>query len=186
MTKSHLPVKQICFQSIISNLTSNRNELWKTVSLTRFQKPQLQSFSIFFKLIHPCLLLYLLCYKPSFIKHFEQLFLYFTQLCGSLHCPNFGKFYDSAPLKLLIKSFSFQYKLEGGLHQRWLIIRYFHYSIGRWVYNCREAYKWGGQGQWCLKVAVYVFSLIYKICIFNAFFQGSNPILYICKHKLGC
>ena len=108
-----------------SNFTSSRNELWKNVSLTRFQKPQLKSFSISFKFkIHPCLLLYLLFYLYLLLT-FEQLFLYFTQLCGSLHCPNFGKFCDTAPLKLLIKSFSFQYKLEGGLYQRWLIIRYF-------------------------------------------------------------
>ena len=81
-------------------------------------------------------------------------------------------FVITAPLKLLIKSFSFQYKLEGGLYKGWLIIRYFLF-IGRWVYNCGKLISGGGG---CLKAAGYVFFLIYKICISNAVFQGSNPI----------
>ena len=47
------------FQGIISNVSNNKIEPWKTVRLTRFQKPQLQSTSIFFKFVHPCLFLYL-------------------------------------------------------------------------------------------------------------------------------
>jgi len=39
MTKSQLCVKQIRLPSIISVLTNNKKELWKTVSLTSFQKP---------------------------------------------------------------------------------------------------------------------------------------------------
>ena len=62
MTKSQLCVKQICLLSVIWNLTNNKNELWKTVKLTSFQKPQSQSVSIFFKFVHPCPRLYLLCY----------------------------------------------------------------------------------------------------------------------------
>ena len=46
------------FQGIISNVSNNKIEPWKTVRLTRFQKPQLQSTSIFFKFVHPCLFLY--------------------------------------------------------------------------------------------------------------------------------
>jgi len=47
MTISEVRVKQICFPSTISNVTNDKNELWKTVSLASFQKPQLQSVSIF-------------------------------------------------------------------------------------------------------------------------------------------
>ena len=54
-------------------------------------------------------------------------------------------FVITAPLKLLMKSFSFQYKLEGGLYQGWLIIRYFLF-IGRWVYNCGKLISGGGGG----------------------------------------
>ena len=36
--KSQLRAKQICLPSIISNVTNNKNELWKTVRLTSFQK----------------------------------------------------------------------------------------------------------------------------------------------------
>ena len=62
MTKSQLCVKQICLLSVIWNVTNNKNGLWKTVKLTSFQKPQSQSVSIFFKFVHPCPFLYLLCY----------------------------------------------------------------------------------------------------------------------------
>ena len=58
ITKPQLRVKQICLQDIILNFSNNKNESWKTVRLTRFQKPQLQSISIFFKFVHPCLFLY--------------------------------------------------------------------------------------------------------------------------------
>ena len=40
--------------SIISNVTSNKNELERLLErLASFQKCQLQSFSIFFEFIHP-------------------------------------------------------------------------------------------------------------------------------------
>ena len=51
---------------------NNKNELWKTVWLTSFHKPQLQSVSIFFKFVHPNLLL-----------HFVMLFIQFS---GSCYC----------------------------------------------------------------------------------------------------
>ena len=60
MTKSQLCVKQIL--NVIWNLTNNKNELWKTVKLTSFQKPQSQSVSIVFKFVHQCPFLYLLCH----------------------------------------------------------------------------------------------------------------------------
>ena len=47
MTISEDRVKQNCFPSTISNVTNDKNELRKTVSLASFQKPQLQSVSIF-------------------------------------------------------------------------------------------------------------------------------------------
>ena len=56
MTKSQIRVKQVCLLGIISNVKNNKNELLKAVKLTSFQKPQLQSASIFFKLVHLYLL----------------------------------------------------------------------------------------------------------------------------------
>ena len=56
MTKSQIRVKQVCLLGVISNVKNNKNELLKTVKLTSFQKPQLQSASIFFKLVHLYLL----------------------------------------------------------------------------------------------------------------------------------
>ena len=94
MTKSQLPIKQICLPSIISHVTNNRNELWKTVSVKSFQKPQLQSFSISIKFVHPCLRLYLLYYLYLLLT-FWAVFLYFAQLGGSLHCPNSGRIRDT-------------------------------------------------------------------------------------------
>ena len=60
--------------SSISNVINNKNELWKTVRLTSFQKPQLQ----------------LLCWSY---------FLCFTQFGGRSHYLNFDKFRNTAPLK---------------------------------------------------------------------------------------
>ena len=45
-----------------SNPADNKNKLWKTVRRKSFEKPQLQSVSIFFKFIHSCRLLYFRCY----------------------------------------------------------------------------------------------------------------------------
>ena len=47
MKKSKLCFKQMFLPSI-STITNKNNELWKTVRLTSFQKPQFQSFLIFF------------------------------------------------------------------------------------------------------------------------------------------
>ena len=47
----------VCLPSIILNVPNNRNKLWKTVRLTSFQKPWLQSVLIFFKFVHLYLLL---------------------------------------------------------------------------------------------------------------------------------
>ena len=53
---------KICLPNIISMVTTNKNELWKTVRWTSFQKPQLQSVAFFFKFFHPCFLQYLRCH----------------------------------------------------------------------------------------------------------------------------
>ena len=55
-TKSQLLVEQIYIPSIESNVTNNKNELWKTFRLTSFQKP------ISIRFVHPNQLLYFLCY----------------------------------------------------------------------------------------------------------------------------
>ena len=54
-------VSQTLFQSL---QTAEMNFAGKTVWQESFQKPQLQSFSIFFyKFVHQCLLFYFLCYS---------------------------------------------------------------------------------------------------------------------------
>ena len=87
-----------CPLSIISNVTNNKNELWKIVRQTSFQKPQLQSVLIFYKFVHPCLLLYS-CVIYTLFLCFERLFLCFTQSGGGSHSLDFNKFCDTAPLK---------------------------------------------------------------------------------------
>ena len=59
MKKSKLRFKQMFLPSI-SSVTNKNNELWKTVRLTSFQKPQFQSVLILFMFSHLYLLLYLL------------------------------------------------------------------------------------------------------------------------------
>ena len=49
--KSQLRAKQICLPSIISNVINNKNELWKTVRLTSFQKT---TIAIRFNLLQVC------------------------------------------------------------------------------------------------------------------------------------
>ena len=79
---------RICLPSIISEVASNKNELWKLVRLTRFQKPQLSSVPVFFKTAHPFFLLYLLCYLYlRFV--FWAVFLCFTQFGGDSNCLKF-------------------------------------------------------------------------------------------------
>ena len=74
---------KICLQSIISIVTSNKNELCETVVLTRFQKRQLQSVLILFRFLHP--------FAERFIL-FEQLLLFFTQFGDNSLRLNFDKF----------------------------------------------------------------------------------------------
>ena len=83
MVESQLHVKQSCLPSLISkwNVTNSKNELLKTVRLTTFPKQQLQSISIVFMFVHPCLLLhYAVLFIPSFIV-----------LCGYLCFAQFGE-----------------------------------------------------------------------------------------------
>ena len=83
MVESQLHVKQSCLPSLISkwNVTNSKNELLKTVRLTTFPKQQLQSISIAFMFVHPCLLLhYAVLFIPSFIV-----------LCGYLCFAQFGE-----------------------------------------------------------------------------------------------
>ena len=73
MTKSKFLVQQIClpiffFQALHQTLQTTKINLKKTVSLIFFffKKSQLQSASIFFKFVHPCLILfYIRCVVPS-------------------------------------------------------------------------------------------------------------------------
>ena len=91
---SRLPhVKQICLQNI-SNATDKMKELWKTVRLTSFQKPSLQSVSIVYEFAHSGLLLYRLWYR--FLMSWAVI-LCFVQFGGSPNCLNFEKFRDTAP-----------------------------------------------------------------------------------------
>ena len=91
-------VSNKCLLSIISNVINNKNELWKIVRQTSFQKPQLQSVLIFFNFVHPCLLLYS-CVIYTLFSCVERLFLCFTQSGGGSHSLDFDKFCDTALLK---------------------------------------------------------------------------------------
>ena len=71
---SRLCVKQICLPSTTSNVTNDKTKLWKTVRLTSFQKPKLQSVSISLKYVHPCFLLYLLCYSYFLLTSWAVIF----------------------------------------------------------------------------------------------------------------
>ena len=59
-------IRVLCQTSIISIVTNDKNELYMLKHCQWVNKfsddPQLQSVSIFFKFVHPYLLLYLLCY----------------------------------------------------------------------------------------------------------------------------
>ena len=70
---------------------------WKTVTLASFQKPPLQSVSLFFKFVHP---LNFLCYFffLYLLLNFKRLFLCFTQFGGRFYYLNFDKFRYAAPL----------------------------------------------------------------------------------------
>ena len=77
---SRLCVKQICLPSTTSNVTNDKTKLWKTVRLTSFQKPKLQSVSISLKYVHPCFLLYLLCYSYLLLTSWEVIFSFKVSL----------------------------------------------------------------------------------------------------------
>ena len=70
--------------AITPNVTSNKNELWKPFRWTS----QLQSVLVFFKFVHSCLFLYLLCYLFIILIPCAIFFLF----GGSSHRLHFGKF----------------------------------------------------------------------------------------------
>ena len=90
------------FPSIISNVTNDKNEVWKTVSQTRFQKP---SIWIRHNLLQVCpsvpTFVFAVLLIPPF-NVFERWFLCFTQSCGSSYCQNFDKIRDTAIIAVLI------------------------------------------------------------------------------------
>ena len=67
-------VKQICFPSIISNITNHTNEIWKTFRIISFQKAQLPSISIFCNAVH---LFLIFVFALLFIRYFHVLSRYF-------------------------------------------------------------------------------------------------------------
>ena len=73
----------ICLPSITSNVTNKKNELWKTASLTSFQKSQLQNDSIFF-CVHASvlILLFLLCYLYLLSTFWKVIFMFHSFLVG--------------------------------------------------------------------------------------------------------
>ena len=78
--ESQLFVKQNVSQALISVITNNKYQLWKTVSLTSVQTSPMQSVSLFFKFVHPCFLLYLLCHLYPILTSWAVIFdsLYFV------------------------------------------------------------------------------------------------------------
>ena len=98
----------VCLYSMIPNVPNN-NELWKPVWLTSFQKPQLQSVSIFFKFVHPNTVPPFVFAVVFFLRltDFEKLCLCFTQFGSGSLCLNVDKFRDTAslvsPLSLSLK-----------------------------------------------------------------------------------
>ena len=81
----------------MSKVKNDKNEVWKSVRLTSFQKPQLQSVSIFSKFVHPCLPLYYLCYLYVILK-FRAVIFMFNPILWQF-CLNFDKLRDTAPSK---------------------------------------------------------------------------------------
>ena len=76
----------------IKSYRQEERSLENSVRLTSFQKPQLQSVSIFFKFC-PSMppFVYLLCYL-YLLYCFERWFLCFTQFSGGFYCLNFDNF----------------------------------------------------------------------------------------------
>ena len=83
MTKSQLWVSNKCLASTKSNVTKSDNELWKTVRLRGFQKPQLQYISIFFKFVHVLPVVFTLLFIASFDVFSAGYYYFFgyTQFC---------------------------------------------------------------------------------------------------------
>ena len=83
-----------------------KQQKWKTVKLTSFQKPQLQYVSVLFfcwtSLSFPVsfctCIMYLTTGFNIFFSCFDQLLFSFTQIGGSCHCLKFDNFHDTAPL----------------------------------------------------------------------------------------
>ena len=50
------------FPNIISKVTNDKMKFERLLAQHVFKNPQFESVIIFFKFVHPCLLLYLLCY----------------------------------------------------------------------------------------------------------------------------
>ena len=83
-----------------------KQQKWKTVKLTSFQKPQLQYVSVLFfcwtSLSFPVsfctCIMYLTTGFNIFFSCFDQLLFSFTQIGGSCHCLKFHNFHDTAPL----------------------------------------------------------------------------------------
>ena len=73
--KSQLRAKQICPPSIISNVVKNKNELWKTVRLTSFQKST--AIAICFDLLQVC------SFAPPFVFLYFLCYLYFLLMAFS-------------------------------------------------------------------------------------------------------
>ena len=92
-----------CLLSIISNITNNKNELWKTVGWTSFQKPHcnpFQSPSSLSMRVSFCLsMLSIPCFRVLCGYFYVSLNLVAAQSGGGSHCLDFDKFCDTAPLK---------------------------------------------------------------------------------------
>ena len=73
--ESQLFVKQNVSQALISVTANNNNEVWKTVILRSVQKSPMQSVSLFFKFVHLCFLLYLLCYLYPILTSWAVIFV---------------------------------------------------------------------------------------------------------------
>ena len=110
MRKSQLCIKQICFPSIISNVTNNKNDLWNTVKLTSLQKPQLPSPSIFFKVVHPRVLLYMLCFLYLLILTFwVAIFMFHLIWWHCSHCTAPFRGRSSSNLWNIVQGYEFTY-----------------------------------------------------------------------------
>ena len=76
--------KILCRPNIISIVANNETELWKPVRWTSFQKPQLQSVSIFFKVVQSsiplCDLLYHLLFLLTFLSDYFNVSLDLVQV----------------------------------------------------------------------------------------------------------